>query len=246
MPYYSRNELTLPERKRQIWRYISIPQLISILDKESLWFSRTDLLKDTFEGSISEVDVRNRTVSGEGSDIPAEFWEELARLNENQRKVVFVNCWYINKYESVSMWNSYGDQGVAIRSTIDDFVDCFDATRYGIAVGKVKYIDYTGDAFSSKGLYSPYFHKRQNYESERELRAATFDPNLLSNHTLLSNPDIEKKGLSITVNIDKLVNGIRLPPDPSKLINDAVDTIGGNSSFEIEIEPSQLDRHPIY
>lgn len=246
MPYHSRRNRTLPDYKTPIWRYIDIPQLISILDKEALWFSRVDVLEDAFEGSIPKANVQCRPMSAEESEAPIEFYESLPRVNENQRKRIFVNCWHMNKKESVAMWDQYGHQGVAVQSTVGSFVDCFEPTNQGIVIGEVEYVDYNKEKIDESDVFDPCFHKRESYQYEQELRAALLDWKLLSDCGLFGDVSDEKRGIPFDIDICSLIERVYLSPEAPTHVADAVDYIVRHSSLNVEIRKSSLDEDPVY
>lgn len=54
------------DKKNKIWRYMDFPKLISMLEKDALFFVRTDKLFDPYEGTIPEYNERmKRTVYSE-------------------------------------------------------------------------------------------------------------------------------------------------------------------------------------
>src|ERR1022692_3306148 len=55
MPYTEHPEFCLPERDRTIWRYIDFTKLVSLLEKQALFFARADLLA----GVLAAVRGRN-------------------------------------------------------------------------------------------------------------------------------------------------------------------------------------------
>lgn len=78
-----------------IWRYITFYQLMSILNRDALYFCRVDRYPDPFEGS------RPKPQASKSDDKT-----EVARF---ERKYIFGNCWHINERESAAMWEQYGD-----------------------------------------------------------------------------------------------------------------------------------------
>ena len=44
--------IPLPDSTAKIWRFMSIAELVSLLSKRALFFTRPDKLEDPFEGSL--------------------------------------------------------------------------------------------------------------------------------------------------------------------------------------------------
>jgi hypothetical protein len=55
--YEQHPEFNPPDNENcKIWRYLDIPKFFWLLEKQSLYFSRADLLGDPFEGSIPSAE----------------------------------------------------------------------------------------------------------------------------------------------------------------------------------------------
>ena len=80
------------------------------------------------------------------------------------------------------MWSAYGNQGVAIKSTVGKICEVLDKTRREFVYGRMTYVDYRSGVSTefnpeSKSDYRlllrPFFLKRREYESENEVRFVT-------------------------------------------------------------------------
>lgn len=193
-PFY-----TYPEdRVVLIWRYMDLGKLVSILDSSSLFFPRSDLLGDPFEGSVSAENLRNRKIE---IDKAADFFhaglvergisssiegqqanmERLlgsgAKQLEWKRFWTYVSCWHVNEHESSAMWKIYGatQQSVAIVSTFQSLLDVLvrhvSPPQGEPRVSLVKYLDYENEAVFRGAHLSEFFCKRKSFEYEREVRA---------------------------------------------------------------------------
>src|SRR5580704_7843647 len=72
--------------------------------------------------------------------------EQFARAVFSFRKVVYVNCWHMNNFDSTAMWSIYAGRGsgIAITSSYDSLQASFqsDQKLFG---GKIIYSDYSAD-----------------------------------------------------------------------------------------------------
>ena len=92
-----------------IWHYTAFASWVSILQKQKLWFTRLDKLRDPHEGR-SEHPYKGHLRS---------------RAEDHTRKGC-VNCWTVDKEESDLMWLAYAPNfGVAIQSTKGKWRACF-------------------------------------------------------------------------------------------------------------------------
>ena len=103
----------------RIWRYMDFTKFVSMMDLNSLYFSRSDLLGDTFEGSFPKPNVllrpmiykeiedkykeKNLHVVFPASGKKMTFIESHSYLHEWLRKWTFISCWHINEYEHASL-----------------------------------------------------------------------------------------------------------------------------------------------
>jgi hypothetical protein len=128
-------------------------------------------------------------------------------------KHTFVNCWHINDMQSDAMWKLYlhSNEGVAIRSTVGSLKESLIEKEPDIFIGKIKYIRYSKDVIP-EGTLSPYFHKRKAFEHENELRAVIQKVKLDSKGNPAFGIATNKSGLTIPIDIDKLIKRIVISP----------------------------------
>ena len=105
----------------KIWRYMDISKLLSLLEEEKLYFNRANNFEDPSEGKYPppNQEILKNWIDG-GQDVNKKRWSYLLKSgNTVIRSTVGINCWHINKHESMAMWKLYSmkDQGIAITST---------------------------------------------------------------------------------------------------------------------------------
>ncbi|MGH8094504.1 MAG: hypothetical protein ACREIF_13715 [Chthoniobacterales bacterium] len=111
----------MPKAKRKatldtVWRYMSVAELIGILERRRLVFHQFRKLRrhDRREGAIpNDLYERDPILTGN----PA---AQLAgiRANEDIRFSTYVQCWHRATREHSAFWQIYGNRGVALRSGI--------------------------------------------------------------------------------------------------------------------------------
>jgi hypothetical protein len=97
------------------------------------------------------------------------------------RRTRFAWCWFHSNHESAAMWSVYGNQGVAIKSTIGKLSALFETTGREFIYGRMTYVDYQKNGISTDFdppadfnlLLRPFFVKRKEFESEKEVRFVT-------------------------------------------------------------------------
>jgi hypothetical protein len=200
----------------KIWRYMDFAKFISLLDTQSLFFSRSDLLGDSFEFTYPKANYNafNDTQLSKNN----EFFLWASRTFA---KELFVNCWHMNEYESTAMWGLYpkSDRGIAIQSTYSrlraSLRDCPYKNRLNI--GMVNYVNYELDRINDKNILQFIFHKRIQFTHETELRAviwltSTDAPLIAYNQETVKEPENAPAGLIVPVKLEELIEKIYISP----------------------------------
>ena len=220
--------------KQIVWRYFDFPKFVHLLESSSLYFSRLDLLGDPFEGSVTTADLTALHDSwesmSESSGTPIGLYSQHHRLREfDPRHQVFVSCWHMSDVESVAMWRLYAGEmkGIALKSSIGKIRGHLPTEG---RLRRVKYIDYGID----KTLHlSPAYCKRKAFEYEQEVRAV-----------IPRNITQVLAGFTLTVDLNSLIEEIRLAPDMPSWMVDLVQTLLARYNVNTRCLPSSLDVAP--
>lgn len=230
----------------KIWRYSDFTKFVSLLDKQALFFARSDMLPDRFEGSYSKANIEIRPVIYK--DIPAKIQKDMSIFYEDIRKFTLINSWHMNEYESAAMWKLYlkSDEGVAIQSTFKRLARSFSKDkRYNVYIGRVNYIDYDTEWIPEGNLFYAFLHKRKSFRHERELRAI-IQVLPKKEHKLDLEREVFEKGAYISVDLDTLVERIYVSPTAPKWFNDLVRSSMKKYNFKKEVKQSSLANGPVY
>lgn len=260
----------IPEDDTPAWRYIDFTQLVSILERESLWFNRADLFDDPLEGSLSRANVTTREARYKETEIPLSAVEQLSQALQGHRNTTYLNCWHLNNYESAAMWEQYSTngQGIAIQTNVGDLVDALtykpgvfasgedaisDADKIDrvIVFGRVRYIDYDRHIVPENNLYAPVFHKRLSFRHENEFRAAfsIFGDKLeeLDEDDTISDSSFDvPSGMYIDVDLDKLIDTLYISPTSPEWFSQQVKLIKERYDLECVIQKSSIDEDPVF
>jgi hypothetical protein len=236
----------------KIWRYIDFTKFVSMLDKKSLFFCRSDRLSDSFEGSTTKANIKSRQEMFRQHE--AYIDDILQRHSESCREYrnkVNVNCWHINNYESAAMWKLYlkSNEGIAIQTTINRLKESFKNTSKPVFIGEVKYIDYDNDHIPENNIIYSYLHKRKSFEYEQELRVIYPFMDLVGpdeNGVLFSYAKIDEMGYYIEVDLDILIDKIFVSPVAPEWFCDLVKSILEMYHINKEVVRSNLAKDPIY
>ncbi len=233
-----------------IWRYLDFTKLVSLLDRQALFFARADTLSDPFERSLPKESVRLRPVVYK--DIPKESLDKmlatLASLHRDIRKFVLLNCWHMSENESAAMWSLHlkSDEGVAIRSSFKRLSESFKACEaHRVYIGKVEYIDYQTDWLPEATAFNPFLHKRKSFQHERELRAVILNLPVEGATVDLRKQPVEL-GAYVPVDLELLASSVYVAPTASSWFLDLVTSVTQKYGFNKDVLRSELDQDPVY
>lgn len=245
MPYEDHNFFSKPEDlTKKVWRYMDFTKFVSLLEKHELWFTRTDKLKDPFEGTLSKMSLY---IDGVVPEQSAEYDRlvKIVRDSQNEwRKWIVVNCWHLNEYESAAMWSLYikSDCGIAIQSTFDKLTRSFDGyPEKSVYAGLVHYRDYDIANVPVTFPFTAAMYKRVSFEHEKEVRALII--NKEKEVALDAEPIFE--GLSVPVDLDTLIERIYVAPQVGDWAYELVKNIASKYDMNKPICHSSLDDVPL-
>jgi streptogramin lyase len=244
--YSAHGSFHTPAAELTIWRYMDFAKLISMLDSQSLFFSRLDGLPDRFEGSVPRrsPDLRTLDTDGDGTDSVLRFMS----VHRNFRSRALVNCWHTSEYESMAMWDAYSFAGgIAITSTVGQLIDSIDCPfvderqtvglpdgpKAPMFVGLVHYIDYESGAVLRSTALDYLTLKRQSFEHERELRAV-----VLPAQPILGGQQVE-------CDLGRLVNEIYVSPLAPAWFRESVQAVVDRFGMSRTVRQSDLDQDPV-
>jgi hypothetical protein len=241
MPYEPHKVFTAPRDGTPIWRYIDFTKLVSMLVTRTLFFCRSDLLDDRFEGSMPQAnarashDVRIRVPAADGGRDEV----GLAEWRSALPKRTYINSWSIGRYESVALWRLYvGERdGVALRSSFGRLTRSLQAEPRPVHIGQVRYIDYETDRIPDHHELYPFVHKRKSFDFERELRAVIQDHGA---------PETPPRGILAACDLQVLVSAIRVSPASGAWFAPLVRSVLKTYGLEVPVEESNLLASPVY
>jgi len=143
-------------------------KFVSILGTKQLFFCRSDLFEDPFEGSLPTANITLREHAYK--DMPEGIMNSLPAIRKWFREWTYISCWHANEYESAAMWKLYTqtNEAVAIET---DYETLASVLPNNTLLGMVSYIDYEIEPLSERNCFYLFTHKRKSFEHEREVRA---------------------------------------------------------------------------
>jgi hypothetical protein len=251
-----RNRYPLPDPPTKLWRYVGFADLIYLLSRKTLHFTRADKFEDRFEGSSSTHHIR-KLVRAHPS-IEAEFnelqWQE-------DRRAVALSCWHMSEYESLAMWRLYANRGLAIQTTYDR-LDRSIVDPAGVVPGLVEYADHRTTPMMIPNVTANFFRKRPSFSYEQEFRLAIYkhsgkyigpggvevvhDSNVGASHDfMLTQGGVPEDGLDIQIDPDVLIEAIYVAPDCPPWTRETVVQLVSSLGCKAPARQSDLDADPI-
>ena len=229
-----------PENENEkIWRFMDFTKFIDVLVNQSLYFCRTDLMNDPFEGIYPFYRIEDvlKNVKNEQENQPI---RDFFKSYQTWRKLSFLSCWYMGDVEPASMWKLYtsSNQGIVIQSTFKKLINSFvNNQKFDIFIGKVNYIDYKETIIPWGNILDPLLYKRHNFKHERELRAVVVDSESLTKDTPIM-------GHRVETNLGELIEDIRIAPESPDWFKNIVQTLTKKFDLNKIISNSELDERP--
>jgi hypothetical protein len=202
-----------PKLDLTIWHYMEFWKFESLINEKCLYFRRSDKLEDDMEGKYAEAN-RNYTTAMYERFLKAypiqDSHEQRETGNEAFRHAVFINCWHLNRVESMAMWGRFTktENSVVLRTTVRRLFQSVselnpktNKMELKVVASKVTYAPQTVPR-PEWSHYGPFFYKDTKFMDEREFRLITHPP---ENHAI-SEEDVAQK----------------LPIDPVALIGQIV------------------------
>jgi hypothetical protein len=188
-----------PTPESRLWRYMSLPKYLSLIQRSELFLSSLELMArtDPFEGSLPLSKFRHRKWNNL-EDIPEHIlrkppwypemvgFEHFRKLVEHDirrsfafRRSFFINCWHISEHESSAMWDIYSrrDEGIAIVSSESHIESALIDCGNPVFGGCVMYEDYSKEdlVLDDWFVFTPILHKRVSFAHEKEYRLVYWD-----------------------------------------------------------------------
>jgi hypothetical protein len=251
-----------------IWRYLTFPKFVSMLETQALWFSKLSILAlaDTLEGMTPELTRAQMKSQHREMEkwFPDEQRKQQVRCfvedNEaNGRELIVANCWFIGEQESQNMWDNYaGNEGVVVRSTGECLANSLCLSHECWWMGKVNYVDLASydqmDVYQGQQARHRAFLKSEQYAFENELRVATMNwvaPGCLNPD---GSPPTEKQksgwvyspdrsGVFVSTHLAILMKEVRTAPGTSEWHHNLVGLLVRNANIPCPVVRSGL-KHP--
>ncbi len=245
--------------KRRIWRYLDLSRFLALLENKALHFSHVFSFEDRYDGifnCLTEDDYYDVTDEGKIIRIDSSSLDPRSAENSAKFKVFIglhhqallnatgINCWRIDEGESHAMWRTFlkSDEGIAIESTVDNLIMAVSPGNYKLAIGKVRYIDYSQEKIPIDNILNAFFYKNKYFEHEKELRLICYLPNeRVPGPVLLENrQSIPKNGVDLPVELSSLITAIYISPYAASWFGDIVAAVAKRFDLQVPVNTSVI------
>jgi hypothetical protein len=218
-----------PSPGSSVWRYMPLAKFISLVQTETLFLSRLDLMADPHEAANPVLLLDQRSELNRFSGSPALYNTLMSEHSRRARLATFVNCWALSEFESEALWKLFavdGD-GIAINTTYQALVDTIEPDDE-LYLGSITYIDYEKESFPDGEPMYPVMHKRNSFCHEHEVRLVKHFPQYLDASSA------PPPGVSVSINIDALIKRLYVSPYCPKWYYETVKGIVGRLTPSLE------------
>ena len=216
--------------KAMLWRHLSLPKLLHLLQARALYFARVDQLSDPFEGypTTREIRIASRTLL-----------DPVLRIQSDLiRKCAYVSCWSQYDSENAAMWTTYGatEGDVLVQTRFGRLASILPSSVF---LGKVRYVPDSAEELSApeRKPAEVMLRKMDHFVHEREVRAIAFDEDSPIDGAA-------ELGMTMPIDVEELFEAIIVQPTAPNWIRLAVKRLSKQYGFSFNVQRSELSRRP--
>jgi len=266
MPFNRQIYAQIDTHVSEVSRYLTFEKLVSLLERNAMWFSILSYLQDKFEGklpkpSFEALHCSHMTMKSSFMDHPAhnQFDNMAARNIEDGRVLTAVNCWHQGHEESERMWNEYvpDGKGVLILSRIERLDAAFSVHQEYSSIGKVQYVDFETHPIliqpATDSHRRAFLKDKKSFEHENEIRLVTL--NAISSGCLNddgNSPTAEqqrgidpryqfRKGFFVRCDLMRLIEKIVVSPSGDRAFKNLIRLLVKRYALPLEVQDSSMD-----
>lgn len=229
----------------KIWRYMDFTKYVSLLESSSLFFSRSDMFDDPYEGATSHANATLRTMLYRDAGFSTDTYATMSAFAKWVRQWTYINCWHMNEHESAAMWRLYArtDEAVAIQSTYERLRKALPEDAY---VGVVNYIDYENEFIQEGNSFWPFVYKRKSFEHERELRAVIQKIPTDGDGIKVGGLTNPEAGRLVPLIVADIVESVYVSPTAPRWFSELVSSVTRKYGHSFEVQYSALSKKPVF
>lgn len=219
-------------------RYLDVPRFINFLMSSSLYFCRTDLFPDKFEGSFTPS-VRDAICAAYKINKIENTYE---KFKKELRESVFISCWSLGVDDNMALWQRFGSTNncLAITTTVKKLkvaLNQFNGIGQ-LSIRKVDYIRHWKDPAIDVNPYSSVFrYKAVGYEFEKEVRI------IIDRFDFKSGE--KDNGVLVPTDLSSFIRSIVVSPECSTWFRSVIKDISAKYGISCPVRNSSMAKEPI-
>ena len=233
MPYFYHPEIpAAPAGDTTIWQYVSVAELLDLLDCSSLHLTRADHLADP------SIDVENQVFLGVLSGMSGEAARRSFDLMHSVQTAVFASRWYASGSTVHREWLQCGGakSQIAVRSTVKALQASVALVPQKIYVSAMQYMDFATSPMPTGNVFLPAVHTCSTLRDERELRLLM----LQTGDTKAFSPG-PSGGVDLNIDLRSLITGLRLAPRSAEWLHNLVRSLAERYGATFENTAADLN-----
>jgi hypothetical protein len=250
LPLHTHSPFKTANKSVKLWRYLSFPKFVDLLEEKSLFFSRSDKLGDPCEGSYPKLSAGALGKYATDPNVVYATPEQVEATRKTLRYMMMISCWNMRDSDSYLMWKGYTDSSdsTCIQTSAEILLTCLDQqSAHHVLVSEITYIDYDLEEIPSDNILNAFVYKRRYYQEENELRAIVWIPGEEWRYIeQAAEPDEYPLGIRVPVNVSDLVQTIYLHPDAPRWQEELVSKLSKRYGLNCPIVKSAISSEPIF
>lgn len=230
----------------RLWRYMDFTKFVSLVSSNGLFFCRSDLFQDPYEGSYSKANIslRPQVYKEIPEDQRESMINQMSSFSRGLREWTYISCWHANEFESAAMWDLYAktNEAVAIETSYDKLRNVLPERVF---LGCVRYIDYDTDWLPEGNTFYPFMHKRKSFEHEREVRALIQDIDSTIGKLEVGKAN-NQSGQLVPIEVNGLISAIHVAPTSPYWLVDLVAEVASKYEVSAGVRRSDLYSEPVF
>ena len=213
-----------PPLETKIWRYINKEKIWSLFEKESLFFAKSSVLKDIFEGRYPTGYPKIQSGGLDRGGVDRMPLDRVYRnyIPKEAKDSIYICCFTMNDYENYSLWDVYlkpKKEGVAIQLTLDRLKKSLLPLEEEITSSIIKYSNFKKYDNKSQltfgaDIFPQFLNKKGEYNFENEIRVIT--------NKLLPIREKNLNGIFLPINIQNFLEKIIISPGASNIFEENI------------------------
>lgn len=229
------------EKNQVLRRYLDLAKFVDLLRTKKLYFRRSDLLEDKFEGSFTpKLDAAIREAYTTSANT-----EAYETFRKSFRRCTYINCWTQSLDDNMALWKLYGqsNNSVAITTTVHKLENELAKLKKDECcyIYKVEYINHwRHEHMDILPINKVFKYKLKAYEYEKEIRVIRYRE---ANSKLIETSEIDH-GIYMEVELNNFLRSIVVSPESEPWFLKVVEDLVVKYGLNVPVKNSMMSKNP--